>query len=85
MTPTPTQLRLLELLSFGASLGVAARTMGISINSVKIHARRLYARLGADNAAHAVRVGFERGLLVTDRWVHAVTSLADVEDDEVDP
>lgn len=85
MSPTPTQLRLLELLSFGASQVDAARVLGVTVNSVKIHARRLYARLGADNAAHAVRVGLERGLLVPNRWVHVTLPDEDDDDDEVDP
>lgn len=83
MTPTVKQLRLLELLSYGASYGEAGLVLGITVNSVKIHARRLYARLGANNAAHAVRVGLERGLLERGRWVHV--TLPEEDDDEVDP
>lgn len=62
---TPDQRTLLELLSRGRTLVDAAAYMGLSVNTTKTHARYLYARLGADNAAHAVRVGFERELLTT--------------------
>lgn len=63
---TARQVELLKLLSRGLSLRQVAQVMRLSVNSVKTHARRAYARLGANNAAHAVRRGFERGLLRAD-------------------
>lgn len=63
-TPTPYQRRVLELLSRGLSRGDVARVFGVTIDTIKTHIQRLYRRLGATNAAHAVRLGFERGLLV---------------------
>jgi DNA-binding CsgD family transcriptional regulator len=66
LPPTPIQLRALDLLSRGHDLRQVARLMNVSINTTKIHVRRLYARLDVDTAAHAVRVGFERRLLTVD-------------------
>lgn len=61
---TQLQLRVVDLLSRGHNIQQVARLMSISVNTVKIHVRRAYARLGADSAAHAVRLCFERGLLI---------------------
>lgn len=63
---TDVQLTVLELLSHGLTLPAISRQLTVSVNTVKTHCRRLYARLGASNAPHAVRVGFEAGLLSTD-------------------
>lgn len=45
-----------------ANLGIA-RELGLSDNTVKTHARRLFRTLGASDRAHAVAIGYQRGLL----------------------
>jgi DNA-binding CsgD family transcriptional regulator len=66
LPPTPQQLLFLRLRSHGLTLEQVAWHLGISADTAKTHSRRLHARLGAVNAAHAVRIGFERGYLTAD-------------------
>jgi DNA-binding NarL/FixJ family response regulator len=61
---TPTQLTVLDLLSRGLTADAIASRLGVSLTTVRRHVTRLYGRLEAVNAAHAVRRGFDRGLLV---------------------
>lgn len=60
---TAYQLRILELLSRGMTRVEVARHLRVSVDTVKTHVHRLYGRLGASNAAHAIRLGFEQELL----------------------
>lgn len=64
LPPTAQQLAVLRWLSYGLQLPQVAYQLDMRLNTVKTHARRLYARLGASTAAHAVRIAFERGYLV---------------------
>lgn len=87
LPPTPSQVQVLDLLSRGHGIRQIARLMSVSHNTVKTHVRRLYARLEVECATHAVRVGFERGLLRP--GVEVGDGRVDVPeedlDDEVDP
>lgn len=60
---TSRQREVLDLVSRGLEREEIALVLGISIDTVKTQASRLYRRLDVHNAAEAVRVGFERGLL----------------------
>ncbi len=60
---TPVQLEVLGLIAEGLERKeIAARTYK-SLFTVKTHAKRLYKRLGAKNAAHAIHLAHQRGLL----------------------
>lgn len=66
LPPTAVQLAVLDLLSRGLTADAVATRLGVSVATVRTHVTRLYGRLDAVNAAHAVRRGFELGLLVVD-------------------
>lgn len=53
----------LEWVSRGYSNGLVARKMGLSEDTVKTHLRRVFIKLRARDRAHAVRIGFENGIL----------------------
>lgn len=57
------QQELLGLLAEGITLVDVAKKLHIGESTVKSTARDLYTRLGARTAAHAVAIGYERGLL----------------------
>lgn len=57
------ELQLLHHLAAGLSNADAARAMGLSIDTVKTYAVRLYSRLGVQSRAHAVAVGYRDHLL----------------------
>lgn len=80
---TPTQLRVLELRSHGLTGIQVARVLHMSIDTVKTHTRRLLSRLDAVNVTHAVRLGFERGLLSREPRT-AVDDLVSVPESELD-
>lgn len=61
--PTPTELRVLEMLSGDLTLQAIAGELYVSIHTVKSHTQRLYRRLGVRTRADAVAVAYERGLL----------------------
>lgn len=60
---TRRQVQLLQLLAEGESAGVAARTLGLSEETVKSHTKNILARLGARNRAHAVAIGIRESLI----------------------
>lgn len=60
---TPRQHEVLNLISRGLEYAEIGLVLGISLDTVKTQASRVYRRLDVHNAAEAVRVGFERGLL----------------------
>jgi DNA-binding CsgD family transcriptional regulator len=60
---TAAQHEALRLLSHGLTDQQVGTRLDISHHSVKSRLRRAYARLGALDRAHAVRLGFEGGLL----------------------
>ena len=63
---TDTHRRALDALSRGATWRRLSRSLDTTVDGVKHQLRGLYARLDAHNAAHAVRLGFEAGLLRPD-------------------
>lgn len=61
--PTTVQLMVLELASFGLAHKEIARQLRLSQSNVSTQLARARAALGADSTAHAMRIGFETGLL----------------------
>lgn len=53
-TLSDTELRTLQLIAQGYTATEAAAAREVSVNTVKHHLRRAYAKLGAWNAVHAV-------------------------------
>jgi DNA-binding CsgD family transcriptional regulator len=53
----------LELISTGASYAEIGRDLGIEINTVRTHVRSLYDKMGVENRAEAVNLGWALGLL----------------------
>lgn len=51
------------LLSHGLTVRETGQKLFIAPNTVKSHLRRVYRKLGARNAAHAVAIAYRRGLL----------------------
>ena len=62
-TITPRQAEILRRLAAGASKAAIASEIGVSINTVSAHVRRLYVRLRVHTAAQAVMRGVELQLL----------------------
>lgn len=63
MDVTERQLEMLRYVSHGYSNGEIAKKTNVALDTVKTHLRRLFAELGAVDRAHAVRIGFEEGML----------------------
>ena len=57
------ELEVLSLIAHGSSNREAARCLFISEATVKTHVLHIYAKLGVNDRAAAVAIGFERGLL----------------------
>lgn len=62
----PREFEVLGLVARGMSNEEIAAELFLSVDTVKTHVRRLLAKLGAVDRTHAVALGFERGLLLTD-------------------
>jgi len=63
---SPRQRRLLELLCDGHQYKTAAAAaMGVTVNTVGFHVRRMYVRLGVHSKSEAVAKAFREDLL---RW-----------------
>jgi DNA-binding CsgD family transcriptional regulator len=60
---TARQLQLLTALTTGKTNGEIARDFYLTENTVKTHMRRLLKALRAHDRAHAVAIGYQRGLL----------------------
>jgi DNA-binding NarL/FixJ family response regulator len=60
---SPRELEILELVARGTTNREAARRLFISEATVKTHLLHIYAKLGVNDRAAAVAVGFDRGLL----------------------
>jgi len=60
---TPRELDILILLSQGLQYNDIAQRLHISRETVKFHARNLFLEMTANNAAHAVAIGYQRGIL----------------------
>lgn len=63
--PRQRLVEILEMLSNGQSAGEIATELKRSPYTVKTHVSEIYRRLGARNAAQAVRRGYEEGWLRT--------------------
>lgn len=61
--PTEREVEVLELIAAGASNVEIAHRLTITEETVKSHVRHLLWKLDAHNRAHAVALGFHRGLL----------------------
>ena len=62
-TLPPRELQVLDLASHGLTDAAIAKRLYVTPNTVKTHMRALLVRLDARNRTHAVRCGFELGLL----------------------
>jgi DNA-binding NarL/FixJ family response regulator len=62
---TPRESAVLELISTGASYPEIGRDLGIEINTVRTHVRSLYDKMGVENRAEAVNLGWTLGFLRT--------------------
>lgn len=60
---TERELQVLRGMSLGQSNGEIGQELFLSEDTIKTHARRLFKKLGARDRAHAVAVGFRRGLV----------------------
>jgi DNA-binding NarL/FixJ family response regulator len=60
---TPRELQVLESLSSGGGYAEVARDLGVEVNTVRTHVRALYRKLGVENRAEAVNLGWSHGLL----------------------
>lgn len=60
---TPRQVLVLNLVSQGLSFAEIAEKLGSKPSSINSTAHTAYGKLGAKTAAHAVRIGFELGIL----------------------
>lgn len=60
---TERELQVLRGMSLGQSNGEIGHDLFLSEDTIKTHARRLFKKLGARDRAHAVAVGFRRGLV----------------------
>jgi ATP/maltotriose-dependent transcriptional regulator MalT len=61
------ELTVLELIADGLSNEQIGRRMCLSTETIKTHVRKMLAKLGARTRAHAVTLGFRRGLLAPNR------------------
>jgi len=62
---TRRESEVLELISTGASYAEIGRHLGIGLNTVRTHVRSLYDKMGVENRAEAVNLGWALGLLRT--------------------
>jgi len=63
VTLTERELQVLRGMSQGMSNGQIGRELYLSEDTVKTHARRLFRKLGVNDRAQAVALGFRRGLV----------------------
>ena len=60
---TARELEMLRLISEGLTNREIARRLCLSEETVKVHVRHLFGRLQARSRAHAVAIGFRRGVV----------------------
>lgn len=60
------EFQVLAGISLGQSNHVIAQELQLGEDTIKSHARRLFQKLGARSRAHAVAIGYQRGLLTVD-------------------
>ena len=61
--PTPREVQVLGLISEGLVNREIGKVLFLSEETVKSHVRHLLAKLQARSRAHAVAIGFRRGIL----------------------
>ncbi|HEY4348747.1 MAG TPA: helix-turn-helix transcriptional regulator [Gaiellaceae bacterium] len=64
LEPSSRETDVLSLVAAGLSNHEIGARLVISEETVKSHVRRLLGKLGARNRAHAVSIGYQRGLIV---------------------
>lgn len=57
------ELQVLRGMSQGKSNAAIAREAHLSEDTIKTHASRLFKKIGANDRAHAVAIGYQRGIL----------------------
>lgn len=60
---TPRQREILQLYSEGLSTSAVSARLGLGIETVRSHTKGLFARLGANDRAHAVAIGLRTALI----------------------
>ena len=60
---TPREYQVLQRLAEGLTAKEASAVLHVGESSVRLYIRRVYAKLQARNAPHAVAIGYQRGLL----------------------
>lgn len=60
---TQRELETLQGIATGASYDQLASAMHVSLSTVKTNLRHVYEKLHARNGAHAVHIGWQRGIL----------------------
>lgn len=60
---TTRELQMLQLISAGLTNREIGRRLSLSEETVKVHVRHLFERLQARSRAHAVAIGFRRGIV----------------------
>jgi DNA-binding CsgD family transcriptional regulator len=66
MTLTDREHQVLALLADGHTKAAIARRLGLTEDGVKDACQRIYRKLDARNAVHAVAIAHQRGLLAAD-------------------
>ncbi len=66
MSLTDRERQVLALLADGHDYAHIARTAFLSLSGVKSACQRIYRKLGANGATHAVAIAYRRGLLIPD-------------------
>lgn len=61
---TPRQREVLVLMAEGLSSPESGERLGTTYRTIEQHRRRIYKRLGANNAPHAVSIAIAREILV---------------------
>jgi DNA-binding NarL/FixJ family response regulator len=60
---TPHQARLLKLLADGHNFNRAAKELGVSVNTIAFHTKRIYEKLHVHSKSEAVAKAFRQGLI----------------------
>jgi DNA-binding NarL/FixJ family response regulator len=60
---THREIQVIAGFAAGSTNAEIGRALHLSEDTVKTHARRLFRKIGARDRAHAVAIGFQRGLL----------------------
>jgi len=63
---TTRELQMLDQISNGQTNDEIAATLGLALDTVKTHMRRLYRKLGARDRPNAVALAYQRGILPLD-------------------